>query len=62
MHTWLVRPSEPRSTIDEFTRCEQDALCRLRLCYQEGRDLFSARELARLRFVRWLLETGQLIP
>ena len=34
----------------------------LRERYQQDRDLFSARERARLRFVRWLYRTGRLTP
>jgi hypothetical protein len=61
MVPWTVRPPETDTTF-AFTAGEQDALRHLRLRYQESRDLFSARELARLRFQRWLHETGQLIP
>jgi hypothetical protein len=34
----------------------------LRARYRESRDLFSAREMARLHFVRWLVRTGRLAP
>jgi hypothetical protein len=32
----------------------------LHLHYQEGHDLLSQRELMRLRFLRWLVQTGRL--
>jgi hypothetical protein len=37
-------------------------LTALRLRYQEGHDLFNEGELARLRFFRWLYQTGRLQP
>lgn len=43
-----------------FTRREWEALRTLRLRYQEDHDHFSSRERARLRFVRWLRETGRI--
>jgi hypothetical protein len=58
----IVPPAETEDEVCAFTECEQEALRRLRLRYQESRDLFNDRELARLRFVRWLHETGQLVP
>ena len=45
-----------------FTRPEWCALRALRERYQQDRDLFSARERARLCFVRWLYRTGRLVP
>jgi hypothetical protein len=41
---------------------EQLALSRLHVRYERDRDLFSRRELARLSFVRWLYQTGRLLP
>ena len=41
---------------------ERHALLALRTRYQQGGDLFTATELARLQFVRWLYRTGQLVP
>jgi hypothetical protein len=41
---------------------EWRTLVALRTRYQQTRDLFGAAELARLRFVRWLYRTGQLVP
>jgi hypothetical protein len=48
----------PASWSDE----EQSTLRALRARYQQGRDLFSAAELGRLHFYRWLYDTGRLIP
>jgi hypothetical protein len=45
-----------------FTRREWRALCALHAHYQQGRDLLTTRELARLRFIRWLYDTGRLVP
>jgi hypothetical protein len=36
------------------------ALRGLRARYRESRDLFSAHEMAHLRFLRWLVQTGRL--
>jgi hypothetical protein len=41
---------------------EQSTLQALRARYRQGRDLFSAAELSRLHFYRWLYDTGRLIP
>jgi hypothetical protein len=41
---------------------ERRALLALRMRYQQGSDLFTTAELVRLRFVRWLYRTGQLVP
>ena len=43
-----------------FTRAERATLCQLRARYRAGRDLFDVHELARLRFIRWLYQTGRL--
>jgi hypothetical protein len=45
-----------------FTRPQWCALRALRKRYQQDRDIFYARERARLRFVRWLYRTGRLVP
>ena len=45
-----------------FTGPQWCALRALRERYQQDRDLFSARERARMRFVRWLYRTGRLVP
>ena len=38
-----------------FSLREYEALSALRAKYQEGQDLFGEQELARLRFMRWLI-------
>jgi hypothetical protein len=43
-----------------FSPREWESLRALRHQYQEDHDLFSARERARLRFIRWLRETGRI--
>jgi hypothetical protein len=43
-----------------FTPQERQGLTLLRDRYQQGRDQFSKRELARLRFLRWLYGSGQI--
>jgi hypothetical protein len=48
------------STTDTFGPDEWRVLCLLRERYGQGCDLFSAREMARLRFVRWLYHSGRL--
>jgi hypothetical protein len=44
------------------SRTEWPALEELRRRYQEDRDLFSTQEGARLRFLRWLVQMGRLVP
>jgi len=39
---------------------KQEVLFRLRDRYRQDHDLFGSQELARLRFVRWLYQTGRL--
>lgn len=46
----------------ELTRAELCALRQLRNRYGQDRDLFSAQELAQLRFYRWLYGTGRFLP
>ena len=41
---------------------ERRTLFALRIRYQQGGDLLTTAELARLQFVRWLYRTGQLVP
>jgi hypothetical protein len=45
-----------------FTPAQWQALHALHTRYQQDRDLFSNRERARLRFVRWLYQTSRLVP
>jgi hypothetical protein len=50
------------ATPTPFTEEEQSALATLQWFYQRGHDLLSPREQARLRFLRWLVETGRIEP
>ena len=43
-----------------FSIPEQEALVALRHRFAPHHDRFSARELAHLRFLRWLFQTGRL--
>jgi hypothetical protein len=43
-----------------FSDKQLQTLMALRETYEPDYDLFSVRELARLRFVRWLVEQGRL--
>jgi hypothetical protein len=45
-----------------FTAAEGEALDRLRSRYQQSGDTLGERELARLRFLRWLYLSGRLVP
>lgn len=51
----LYRPS-----ISGFSPAEWFAIERLYTRYQQGADIWTERELARLRFMRWLVQTGRL--
>jgi hypothetical protein len=58
----MLTNAQPRGTTteeavsSELTRAWQGLHNR----YREDQDLFSARELAHLRFLRWLVRTGRL--
>ena len=56
----VARPVAVRGHL--FSRAEWDSLCVLRTRYQQDRDLLSERERARVRFLRWLYQTGRLEP
>ena len=61
----LIRSSTPQILIAPacaFTGGERCALTTLRERYRQGGDHFDERELAHLRFLRWLVQTGRLIP
>jgi hypothetical protein len=45
---------------EALTREEMILLTILRTSRQYAQEMFNDRELARLRFVRWLVETGRL--
>jgi hypothetical protein len=46
---------------EQFTRDQWRSIERLRLRYQRAHDFWSERELAHLRFLRWLVLTGRLV-
>ena len=52
-----TKPSGPA-----FTARELRTLRALRARYHKDRDLFTPREAARLHFIRWLVQSGRLIP
>lgn len=56
--------SKPFSNVvpmcDTFTPEEWSTLQRLRARYQQSADLLTERELAQLRFLHWLVQTGRL--
>ena len=54
-------PMKRRDASPDFTRDEWQMVQRLRLRYQQDRDLLTAREVTRLRFLRWLAVTGRLV-
>jgi hypothetical protein len=56
-----MKPLKRRDACPDFTRDEWQVLQRLRLRYQQDHDLLSAREVARLCFLRWLAVTGRLV-
>jgi hypothetical protein len=43
-----------------FTVREREAFIALRIRYQQSHDLLDERELAHLRFIRWLCQTGRI--
>jgi hypothetical protein len=45
-----------------FTPAQWQTLHALRARYEQDRDLLSERERACLRFLRWLYQTGRLVP
>lgn len=52
---------EPATTgADHFTAMEQAALTVVRERFQQDHDRFTARELAQLSFLRWLVRMGHL--
>jgi hypothetical protein len=62
MSDQLVAQCQTTSSTIAFSRGEMRTLSILRRNYQEGRDLFNARERVCLRFLRWLYRTGHLAP
>ena len=55
-------PDEGQYQEQLFTREEWHTLIALRDSYAQDHDLLSASEHARLRFVRWLIQTGRIEP
>lgn len=53
--------SKTISSYPTYTPEVYGAFLRLRARYQQGADLWDERELAHLRFVRWLVQTGRLV-
>ena len=54
---------EPTASAETTLTVEQArALEALRIRFQEDHDLFTPHELARLRFLRWLVRTERLVP
>lgn len=51
---------QPTSAEKALTREELILLTILRTAREHTLEMFTDRELARLRFVRWLVETGRL--
>jgi hypothetical protein len=45
-----------------FTAGRAVTLHALRARYRETREFFTPMEMVRLRFLRWLYETGRLMP
>jgi hypothetical protein len=54
-------PQAAGADYPEYTLEEWRAWQWLRLRLQEGHNLWSVRELAHLRFLRWLAVTGRLV-
>ena len=54
--TAIPAPASP------FTPAQWQVLHTLRARYQQDRDLLSECERAHLRFLRWLYQTGRLVP
>jgi hypothetical protein len=53
-------PALAPATAYNFTVPEWAALFALRMRYQQYHEILSARELAHLRFIRWLYRSGRL--
>jgi hypothetical protein len=60
MKQWIASPIAPTVPMTEFTADQWEALGRLRACYRARIEFFSPRELAYLRFLRWLYQSGRL--
>jgi hypothetical protein len=60
MSTHIEATSRPAPTL--FTPAQWQALKDLRARYRAAGDDLSQAELERLQFVRWLYQTGRLLP
>jgi hypothetical protein len=59
----MATPVQTTKTSDPaFNARELRTLRDLRARYQQDRDLFTPREAARLHFIRWLVQSGRLLP
>jgi hypothetical protein len=56
----VASPVAPTVPMAAFTADQWEALGRLRAGYPRQVEFFSPRELARLRFLRWLYRGGRL--
>ena len=54
-------PMKRRDACSDFTWDEWQIVQQLHLRYQQDHDLLTAREVKRLRFLRWLAVTGRLV-
>jgi hypothetical protein len=55
-----AQPPLIQSSLSTLNCQEWVALLMLRRRYRDGQDLWSDRELAHLRFIRWLRRTGRI--
>lgn len=55
-----TQPPSIQSSLSTLNCQEWVALLMLRRRYHDGQDLLSDRELAHLRFIRWLRKTGRI--
>ena len=59
----MTTTHEPAAIADTaFTVEQARALEAMRSRFREHHDLFTRRELARLRFLRWLVRTARVVP
>jgi hypothetical protein len=62
MNQQTTTQSVDSASASPFSTTEWSILRELRDRYQQHQDLFSAREIAYLRFQRWLYQTGRIGP
>jgi hypothetical protein len=56
-----MKPLKRRDACPDFARDEWQMVQRLHHRYQQDHDLLTAREVTRLRFLRWLALSGRLV-